>query len=88
MASTIATDSWRRGRPVAAQPGGDTSDAYDFQNQLTGLARTAGPQERLVYGPTGELLYRQVDERFAFLAGQCLAAGPRRSWSTMPTARS
>ncbi len=54
---------------AAASPG-STSYAYDLLGHLTRVARTAGESETLTYAPGGELLSRQVGEKFTFYVGE------------------
>ncbi len=60
--------------------------AYDLSDHLTSVTRTAGPSEKLWYGPAGELVMRQQGQQvtwnagaFATVTGQlpagCQAAG-------------
>ncbi len=49
---------------------GTTAYAYDLLGHLTSVTRSAGESENLYYAPGGELLYRQIGERFVFYVGE------------------
>ncbi len=55
---------------TAAATPGSTSYSYDLLGHLTKVTRTSGESETLTYAPGGELLYRQVGERFTFYMGE------------------
>ena len=55
---------------TSAAAAGSTSYAYDLLAHLTQVTRTSGESETLVYAPGGELLYRQVGEKFTFYVGE------------------
>jgi RHS repeat-associated protein len=66
-AKTISTSVSTGTTGVSA---GSLSLEYDLLGHLTRVSRTAGTNERLYYAPGGELLYRQVDDKFVFYVGE------------------
>jgi RHS repeat-associated protein len=55
---------------AAAATAGTTVYGYDLLGHLTKVTRSVGESEVLVYAPGGELLYRQVGEKFTFYVGE------------------
>jgi RHS repeat-associated protein len=61
---------------VAPETAGSTTYEYDLLGHLTRVTRTNGESESLYYAPGGELLYRQIGERFVFYVGEYATVTP------------
>jgi RHS repeat-associated protein len=55
---------------MAETGAGSVSYQYDLLGHLTQVTRISGESESLSYGPGGELIARQIGERFAFYVGE------------------
>jgi RHS repeat-associated protein len=55
---------------MAETGAGSVSYQYDLLGHLTQVTRSAGESESLFYGPGGELVGRQIGERFVFYVGE------------------
>lgn len=59
------------GGALVNEPGAGTERyGYDLLKHLVAVTRSAGESESLSYAPGGELLYRQVGEKFVFYVGE------------------
>jgi RHS repeat-associated protein len=58
------------GGTAAPPPNGTTRYTYDIRGNLVAVTRNGVMAEQLAYGPAGELLYRQVGEKFIFYVGE------------------
>jgi RHS repeat-associated protein len=58
------------GELVVTETASAVTYAYDTLGHLTQVLRTSGESESLYYGPSGELAYRHVGERFVFYVGE------------------